>query len=82
MILEFVFLPSGIASVIAVQHTLAVTLSLLRQEDGVGRTCSTRKEVQHSYTILVGKCEGRGPLRARIYRGQGYAVMDDRKTEC
>ena len=45
-------------------------------------TCSTRKEVKHPYTILVGKCEGRGPGRARIYRRQCNAVMDVRKIEC
>jgi hypothetical protein len=45
-------------------------------------TCSTRKEMKYSYTILVGKCEGRGPRRARIHRGQGNALMDDRKLEC
>jgi hypothetical protein len=82
MILEFVFLPLGVASVLAVQHTLADTLSLLRHEDSVGVTCSTRREAQHSYTVLVGKCEGRGPCSVKIYRGQSYAVMDARKTEC
>jgi hypothetical protein len=45
-------------------------------------TFSTRKEVKHSYTILVGKCEGQGPRRARIYRGYGNAVLDARETEC
>jgi len=45
----------------------------------MSKTCSTRKDVKYSYTILVGKCEGRGPRRARIYRGQGNAVMDAKK---
>jgi hypothetical protein len=82
MILEFVFLPLGIVSVHAAQHTPAPTLSLLRQEDGIDGTCSTRKEVKHPYTILVGKCEGRRPRRARIYRRQCNDVMDARKIEC
>jgi len=80
--LEFVFLPLGRASVLTVQHTLAPTLSPLRQEDGMYGTCSTRKEVKFLYTILVGKYEGRGQRRARIYRGQSNAVMDARKIEC
>jgi hypothetical protein len=70
MVLEFVFLPLGIASVLAVQHTPAPSLSLLRQE------------VKHSYTVLVGKCEGQGPRRARTDRGQANALMDARKIKC
>lgn len=50
MILEFVFMPLSIASVLAVQHKLAPKLSLLRQEDGMDATCSTRKDVKYSYT--------------------------------
>ena len=45
-------------------------------------TCSTRKDVKYWYTVLVGKCDGRGPRRARIYRAQGNVVMVGRKTEC
>jgi len=77
--LEFVFLPLSIGNVLTFQHTLVPIFSLLRQEDGMSKTCSTRKDVKYSYTILVGKCEGRGPRRARIYRGQGNAVMDAKK---
>ena len=57
----------------------APTLSSLRQKDGMDETCSMRKDVKYSYTVLLGKCEGRGPRRARIYRGQGNVVMDARK---
>lgn len=69
MFLEFFFLPSGVASVLTVQHTVALTLSLLRQEDGIGGTCSTRKEVQHAYTILVGRYARLVSRRARVYHG-------------
>ena len=79
MILEFVLLPLGIASILTVQHKPAPTLSSLRQEDDMDGTCSTGKDVKYSYTVVLGKCEGRGPRRARIYRGQGNVVMDARK---
>jgi len=48
----------------------------------MGGTCSTRKDVEYWYTVLVEKCEGRGPPRARVRRGQSNVVMDARKTEC
>jgi hypothetical protein len=50
-------------------------------EDEMGRACSMHEGMRNAYKILVGKLEGRRPLRRPRHSWEDGIKMDLRETE-
>jgi hypothetical protein len=55
---------------------------MIVKEDEMGKACSTNGEKMNAYRILVGKAEGKTPMRRPRRRWVGNIKMDLREIGC